>query len=91
MAAPGGVTGLAGAGQATFTWTSPPSDCSGPATAYAIYLYGQDGSQQIQVAVAAAYAFSGVSPGVYYTATVTAWDGQRWSAWSQWAPWVLGG
>lgn len=92
MAAPTGITvtaGAAGSGQATVTWTPPGPDCAGPPLAYDVYLYGSDGSNQTQVVTSPSSMASGLTAGVFYTATVIAWDGSKWNTWGAWAPWSM--
>lgn len=91
MAPPTGVAGTAGPGQVTWTWTGPAADCVGVATYYAIYVYRADGSGQILESSTPALTATGLASGSYYTATVTAFDGARWTGWSGWAAWVLAG
>lgn len=84
---PTNVSGTAnGGGQLTLTWTAPTS-CA-PVTAYAVYFYGSDLSSQMQETMTNSFTVGGLTPGTYYTATVTAYSSNGWSAWSDWGAWV---
>lgn len=99
---PGPASGLTsstqGAGQAVLTW-SPADPGSGSISAYAVYIYGSDGSSQMKETATdimlieqnsiTTYTATGLNPGVYYTYTVLAWNQSAWGQWAQWAPWLL--
>jgi len=85
--APTNVSGTAnGGGQLTLSWTAPTS-CA-PVIAYAIYIYGSDASAQMQETAGGSFMVSGLTPNTYYTATITAYSMNGWSAWSNWGSWV---
>lgn len=85
-----GTMGTAlGGGQMAETWTPPTTGCV-PATAYAIYTYGSNGTSSfMDESTAPTFTRAGLTPGIYYTFTVTCWNGQGWSAWSGWSTWTL--
>lgn len=88
IAPPTGVTAAPGSTSAAVTWTAPLVGCNGPASAYAVYAYPQVSPKPVRIATATAYTFDGLQSDTYYTFTVTALEGDVWSAWSAWSPWV---
>lgn len=89
----GAATGLAasslGGGNVMLTWSPPSSNGGSPITAYAVFMYGQDGSSSTaETTSSGSFTASGLIPGTQYTFTVTPWNGMQWGPWSQWSNWV---
>lgn len=89
IAPPTNVVATPGPGSAVVTWTPPAVGCNGPARYYAVYAYPPVSPNPVRVVSAPPYTFTGLSGGTYYTFTVTALEGNVWSAWSAWSAWVL--